>query len=220
MPSSYTLSLRLTLQATGENNNTWGVILNQGVFGLVDYAIAGRLAFDLSGVKVLTSALGATDEARAAFLDITGGSGGSVAISAASKGYFVRNSAAGQVVISAGGISSAIFLPGDAGPCFSDGATVYGLQLGGKPLGQYVRDADQAVIDYVNAAISAGNQLLPPAEGHENMALMVRPVGAPPVDAWIPDTIKQSDVVGLPAALAQTASLNPILARAFYGDMF
>ena len=69
VPSSYTLSCRFTLQATGENNNTWGTILNNGVFALVDYALAGRLAFALSGVKTLTTALGATDEARAAMLD-------------------------------------------------------------------------------------------------------------------------------------------------------
>ena len=30
MPSSYTASARFTLQATGENNNTWGVILEFG----------------------------------------------------------------------------------------------------------------------------------------------------------------------------------------------
>ena len=70
MPSTYSSSLRLNLQATGENLNTWGVLLNNGVFQLVDYAVAGRLAFSLSGSKTLTSVNGATDEARAAMLDI------------------------------------------------------------------------------------------------------------------------------------------------------
>lgn len=133
MPSSYTSSLRFTLQATGENNNTWGAILNSGVFGLVDYAIAGRLAFSLSGTKNLTTALGAADEARAAFMDITGGSGGSVVIPPVSKWYFVRNSAADDVIVTAGGLPSYTFKAGDILPVFSDGAAVYSLSLAVRP---------------------------------------------------------------------------------------
>ena len=226
MPSSYTASARFTLQATGENNNTWGVILNQGVFQLVDDAITGRLAFALSGDKILTTALGATDEARMAFLDVTGGSGGNVVIPAVPKGYFLRNGAAGQVVISAGGVSSAIYQPGDAGPAHSDGATVYGLQLGGVPIGQFIRDADQAIIDYINLAITSGSLDLPPATGNLGKALIVRNVGAPPVEAWVPAFIQQADVAGLPAVLAtltanDTAQAsNAVMARAFYGDLF
>ena len=75
MPSSYTNSLRFVLQATGENLNTWGVLNNNSMIALADYAIAGRAAFTLSGSKTLTTANGATDEARAAMLDITGGTG-------------------------------------------------------------------------------------------------------------------------------------------------
>ena len=148
---------------------------------------------------MLTTANGAPDEARMAFLDVTGGSGGGVAIPPVPKGYFLRNGAAGQVVISAGRISSAIYQPGDAGPAYSDGATVYGLQLGGVPIGQFIRDADQAIIDYINVAIASGSLQLPPAAGNLGKALIVRHVGAPPVDAWIPDFIQQADVAGLPA---------------------
>ena len=77
------------------------------MFQLVDDNINGRLAFTLSGAKVLTSALGATDEARMAFLDVTGGTGGTVTVPAVSKGYFVHSAAAGDVVVSAGGAVSA-----------------------------------------------------------------------------------------------------------------
>jgi hypothetical protein len=194
MPSSYTASARFTLQATGENNNTWGVILNQGVFGLVDDNINGRLGFALSGVKLLTTANGAPDEARLAFLDITGGTGGTVTIPAVPKGYFVRNAAAGSVSISAGGALSAVFATGDAGPVFSDGATVYGLMLGGKSLRSFITDANQAIIDYVNLTISAGSVSLPPAAGNLGKALVVRL--ALGVEAWVPDFIQASDVVG------------------------
>ena len=220
MPSSYTLSLRLTLQATGENNNTRATNHNQGVFGLVDYAIAGRLAFTLSGAKTLTTALGATDEARAAMLDVTGGTGGVITLPAVSKGYFIRNNAAGPTTISQGGPITATLQPGDMGPVFTDGAgSVFQVLLGNLPIRDFVTQGDQAVIDYVNAAISAGNTLLPPAAGETGHALMVRQIGVPPADAWVPSLIQPSDVQGLVASFGALAVPNIWTApQTFQGD--
>src|SRR5436190_6920254 len=195
MPSSYTTSARFTLQATGENNNTWGVILNSGVFQLVDDNINGRLAFVLSGAKVLTTALGVTDEARMAFLDVTGGTGGTVQAPAVSHGYWVRNGAAGDVSITAGGAISALFATGDAGPCFGDGSNTYGIRLGGKALRTFITDANQAVIDYVNLAISQGATNLPPIVlADVGKALMVRNVLGSA--AYVVSQIQFSDVGG------------------------
>lgn len=221
MPSSYTASARFTLQATGENNNTWGAILNSGVFQLVDDNINGRLAFNLSGVKVLTSVLGATDEARMAFLDITGGTGGTVTLPAVPQGHYVRNASAGQVLVEAGGGIRGVFEPGDVGPVFCDGFQVYQLYLSGKSVGQYIRDADQAIIDYINAAISSGSLDLPPPNGNLGKALIVRNVGAPPAEAWVPSFIQQADVAGLPAVVATVNGLvaDKVIARALYGDI-
>lgn len=201
MPSSYSSSARYTLQATGENNNTWGAILNSGVFQLVDDNVNGRLAFALSTTKVLTTVLGATDEARMSFLDITGGAGGAVVIPPVPKGYFIRNGAAGNVSISNGGPTPATFGPGDAGPVAADaGGAVYPIMLAGKTLKLFITDANQAVIDYVNAAISGASISLPPATAPDvNKALMIRPVGAG--FAWLPSQILVSDVAGLQAAL-------------------
>ena len=36
MPSTYTTNLRLTKQADGENPNTWGEVLNEGMISLVN----------------------------------------------------------------------------------------------------------------------------------------------------------------------------------------
>jgi len=211
MPSSYTASARYTLQATGENNNTWGAILNAGVFQLVDDNVNGRLAFALSGVKVLTSALGATDEARMAFLDVAGGTGGTITAPAVSKGYFIRNASAGQVTVSMGGAVSAVFAPGDYGPVFGDGANVYQILIGNKTVRQFVTDADQVIIDYVNLAISNGSIALPPVTLADlTKALIVRQVGASA--AWVASPIEITDVVGLARQFE--------LARAFYGDLF
>ena len=197
MPSSYSASGRFTLQATGENNNTWGVILNQGVFQLVDDNINGLLSFSLSTTKVLTTALGGPDEARMAFLHVVGGIGGTVVIPPVPKGYFVHNFASGPVTISAGAGSTGVFQFDDAGPVFCDGATVYGLQIGGKTLRQFIGDADQAIIDYINLVISSGSIALPPATGNLGKALIVRAIGLPPTEAWVPSFIQISDVQGV-----------------------
>src|SRR5204863_156408 len=82
--------------------------------------------------------------------------GGVVTAPAVSHGFWVRNGAAGDVSITAGGAISALFATGDAGPCFGDGSNTYGIRLGGKALRTFITDANQAVIDYVNLAISQG----------------------------------------------------------------
>ena len=204
MPSSYSASARYTLQATGENNNTWGVILNNGVFQLVDDNVNGRLAFVLAGAKVLTTALGATDEARMAFLDVTGGTGGVITVPSVSQGHFVRNASAGDVLVSASG-AGFTFGPGDIGPVFSDGAAVYGLTMGGKPLKAFITDADQAIIDYIAIAISNGSVALPPATGNLGKALIVRMTGAPPTEVWVASAIGLAD---LPAGIPGTTQPN------------
>lgn len=73
MPSTYSTRLRFTLQQTGENTNTWGGILNTGVFALVDTAIAGVTTVALTNSDVsLSTANGSADEARAAILKLQG----------------------------------------------------------------------------------------------------------------------------------------------------
>lgn len=197
MPSSYSASARFTLQATGENNNTWGVILNNGVFQLVDSNINGRLALTVSGVRALTTANGSTDEARMAFLDVTGGSGGSITIPAVSKGYFLRNNSAAAVAISGGGLTSASFAVGDVGPCFADGlGNVYGLRLAGLSL-----------VDYISAAIIATTGSLPAAIGNTGKTLVVIDVLGTPT--WVPTfmttafiTDYETNIKGLALAFA------------------
>jgi hypothetical protein len=114
MPSIYTQSLRFTLQATGDGFAVWGSVLNSGVFQLVDSAISGRTGFSLSGSRTLTSTNGAPDEARQIFLDITGGTGGTVTIPSVEKIYLVRNASSGDVVITTlGGTITATIATGN-----------------------------------------------------------------------------------------------------------
>lgn len=55
--------------------------------------------------------------------------------------------------------------------------------------------------------ISAGSVQLPPAAGNTGKALIVRQIGVPPTDAWVPSFIQTTDVVGLDAAIAAGADL-------------
>ena len=99
MASTYTTNLRLTKQGDGENPNSWGQILNDGVISLADSAIAGYTQVSVgSTVSVtLTENQGSSDQSRSAFLEFKGSIGGThdtitVLIPNNSKGYVVRNS--------------------------------------------------------------------------------------------------------------------------------
>ena len=99
MPSTYTTNLRLTKQADGENPNTWGEVLNEGVISLVDHAIAGYTSISVgtTATVTLTENQGSGDQSRSAILEFKGTIGGShdtinVLIPNKSKIYVVRNS--------------------------------------------------------------------------------------------------------------------------------
>jgi hypothetical protein len=103
MPSTYTSSLRLTLQATGENSGSWGSIVNNGVTSLVDASVAGTatVTHDDTANYTLSTANGATDESRQMFLNITGTltAARNVVCPAASKLYFLRNNTTGGFAV-------------------------------------------------------------------------------------------------------------------------
>ena len=77
MASTYTTNLRLTKQGDGENPNSWGQILNDGVISLADQAIAGyeEVSIGSAATVNLTANDGADDQSRNAFLKITGSIG-------------------------------------------------------------------------------------------------------------------------------------------------
>ena len=100
--SSYTSRIRLEKQTPGQNENTWGTVLNDNVIDLVDDSIAAYTTITVSSVAVtLTQSDGASDQARSAFLDISGTltSNVNVIIPALSKGYDVRNSTSGSFTV-------------------------------------------------------------------------------------------------------------------------
>jgi hypothetical protein len=92
--ASYTTSLRLVQPATGEYSGTWGTQVNTGLTALVDTSIAGTATITMTTADyTLSSNNGATDEARAMVLNLTGSPGlaRNVICPAVSKVYVVYN---------------------------------------------------------------------------------------------------------------------------------
>jgi microcystin-dependent protein len=136
MASTYTTRVRLEKQTPGENENTWGTILNGNVINLVDDSIAAYTTITVSSVDVtLTQADGSADQARSAFLDITGTLTGSVnvIIPALSKGYGVRNSTSGSFTVTMKtATGSGIAIPqGQVISVISDGVSVRDVEIAG-----------------------------------------------------------------------------------------
>lgn len=123
MPSSYSTRVRFTLQAAGENLNTWGVILNSGVFQLVDDSVAGIANVTVSGNVTLSSANGSADQSRMAILNLSG-TGGNLTIPSVSKIYVVDSAASANITIKTGSGATANIEPGNQATFFSNGADV------------------------------------------------------------------------------------------------
>ena len=99
MASTYTTNLRLTKQGDGDNPNTWGQVLNDGVISLIDDAIAGYAEINIGSAATvtLTENQGTGDQSRSAILELKGSVGGThsnitILIPNNSKTYLVRNS--------------------------------------------------------------------------------------------------------------------------------
>ncbi len=102
MPSTFDPLLRLELQATGENENTWGEKANNN-FELLGESIAGHVSVAVtgSGDLSLSASNGVTDQARRAFITLSGTLTGTrnIIIPSASKTYFFRRNTSGSHAI-------------------------------------------------------------------------------------------------------------------------
>ena len=114
MASTYTTRIRLNKQGTGDNDSTWGTVLNDEVIDLTDFAIAGYTTISLVGGDVsLTANDGAADTARSAMLELTGTLTGDTGVylpSGITKSYIVKNNTSGSyaaTVLIDGGTASA-----------------------------------------------------------------------------------------------------------------
>lgn len=178
MASTWSQRFRLNYQAPGDNLNAWGVTLNQEVFQRLEDAVAKRVAFGLSGPKVLTTANGLEDEARCAVLDVTGGTGGTITAPALEKWYIVRNSASGDVVLTTGGGVTAVVKPGEVGLVVGDGANFRRAQFTriGTPT------EPDSIVNKAYADALAFNEVELPGQGSGTVGQFVKSDGS--VASW------------------------------------
>lgn len=120
--TTFSPGLRTALQEVGENDTTWGLVANQGVFLLLEDAIRGLSTINLdAGSVVLSANQGATDQARNAILDLTGtslSSSRTVTIPSVSKLYLVKNSTTGGQAIT-------VRTSGGTGPEIPEGLAIW-----------------------------------------------------------------------------------------------
>jgi len=137
MASTYTSNLRLTKQGDGDNPNTWGQVLNDGVISLVDDAVAGYTTVSVGSAAsvTLTNNQGSGDQSRSAILELKGSVGGShsaiyVLIPNNSKSYVVRNSvsyasAGADVILRVAGNTGVTIAPASNTFVITNGTSVY-----------------------------------------------------------------------------------------------
>jgi hypothetical protein len=101
MTATYTSRIRLTQQGDGDNPNSWGTVLNNGVTSLVDDAIAAytTVVLGANATVTLSAVDGGFDVPRSAFLETNGTVGGahttiSMIIPNVTKGYVINNQTA------------------------------------------------------------------------------------------------------------------------------
>ena len=148
MASTYTSRIRLNKQGDGDNPNSWGTVLNDGVISLVDDAIAAYTTVSIGSAATVTlSAVdGGSDTARSAFLEVKGSVGGShttitFVIPGNSKSYVINNKVSANTTASdivkmktASGNGYDIPL-GAVGLVVCDGTSVWSMNTKGFGLG-------------------------------------------------------------------------------------
>ena len=149
MATSYTSSLRLVKQGDGENPNSWGTVLNDGMISLTDDAIAGYTTISIGSAATVTlSAVdGGQDQARKAFVEIIGSVGGThddivILIPQKSKSYIINNkvsantTASDTVKLKNDGAGTGYTVPfGSIGLVISNGTSVFGTNATGLGFG-------------------------------------------------------------------------------------
>jgi hypothetical protein len=103
MTTAYTPILKLALPVTGELDGAWGDVANNSITSMVEQAVAGLATINTwtTASHTLTTANGASDEARCAILQCSGtpGATATVICPALSKIYIIKNSVTGGFAV-------------------------------------------------------------------------------------------------------------------------
>ena len=134
MTTTYTPTLQLSLQGTGDNNNTWGTVANL-VFAQVDQAVNGYLSLSVAGNSNVTltwpTGTNVSNQANNPTIQFTGALTGNITVfvPAASRRMFYLNATTGAYTLTiavVGTPGTTVAIPqGSCLPLWTDGTNVY-----------------------------------------------------------------------------------------------
>jgi hypothetical protein len=212
--------LRLVLPVTGELQGTWGDTVNDGLTSLVDSSIAGTASIAMTDANyTLSTANGATDEARRMFVVLTGSltAQRDVICPAASKLYFVHNNT-NQAIVFKTSAGTGITVPVNARvSLYCNGTNVVNAIDVVTPTGTQTLTNKTLTSPTINGGTIEGVTQLTVA-GTSAAGASVRLFedtdnGTNYVDVKAPDAIGSNAVATLPAATTTLAGLA--VAQAF-----
>lgn len=142
-----TKNLRLTMQETNDNPDTWGDVANNSVFKLIEDAVVKREELDVTITNPITLSYGAgtaaTNDARAIFLDVIGSPGGAVTVEVPvdgagsfgnadeyAKPYLVRAGCGYDVTVKVTGQTGVVVPDGQTRWVYCDGTDVFFVNAG------------------------------------------------------------------------------------------
>lgn len=177
MTESYTTRNRLTKIGAGDLTNTWGDTENT-TKDILDAALDGWATIALTADHTLTTANGASDEARNRMLKLTGTGAYTLTIPAVSKAYAIWNALSGVLTVS-NGTASVTLAAGEIGWVIHDGgsnvARVRATDFGGSRLTSVADPTgaqDACTKAYADAlAFSSGSGSLPGQTGNSGKFL-------------------------------------------------
>ena len=157
MASTYTTSLNLELQASGENSGTWGTKTNTNI-SLLETAICGGGGSSLAitaTTQSLTAADGSADQARRAVLKLTGTLTGNTTLSseAVEKIYWIDNQTTMStytLTLAPAGGSGVSLASGSKHLIFQDGTNAY------DPLADYGPINSSSLVSGGNMTVGSG----------------------------------------------------------------
>jgi len=136
MVATYSSNLRLTKQGDNDNPNTWGQVVNNQVIELVEDAISGVAAINVTGSSDVnissTTVNGGYDDARNMILELTGTIGANInlIVPAVEKLYVINaKHTGGDITVKpSGGSGGIVFSPSQAGLVYTDGTNITSLK--------------------------------------------------------------------------------------------
>ena len=136
MAESYSTSLKLTIIGAGDLAGTWGNVTNTNLGTLLEQAITGVQAINISGLSsyTLTNINGSLDDARNAVLVFQGATQACTIVcpgGSANKVYAIVNQGSYNIVMSASGGSQTLTIPaGMTAQVYLDGLNATGSGVG------------------------------------------------------------------------------------------